>query len=332
MERLEAQKLVAETGRMLLEKGLVARTWGNVSARIDEERFAITPSGLDYTQMTAADVVVMNLKTKEWEGQLKPSGERGVHAAAYQFNPAIGFVIHTHQTYATAIGLSGFDDMVLTPEEMEQLEGIALAGYGLPGTKKLTENVDCALKTGAHVVLMAHHGALICGRDREDAFHKALVLEEAAKRSVEITQDKKKTCNQKAAGEILAAVKKEYPHYQYIMTPEIMEAAALKQSIPSQLDDMAQMIGTKIPWTDAQPDKVLEVLKKTDAVLIPTVGAIMKAEDSEDCTALGILVEKSVICFLHTKQKGVRADLSWFDTRLMRFVYKQKYSKQKTKK
>lgn len=34
----EARRLVAEAGRMLLAKRLAARTWGNVSCRIGEER------------------------------------------------------------------------------------------------------------------------------------------------------------------------------------------------------------------------------------------------------------------------------------------------------
>ena len=48
---------VAETGRLLLEKRLVARTWGNFSARLDEAQFVITPSGLGYEQMSADDMV-----------------------------------------------------------------------------------------------------------------------------------------------------------------------------------------------------------------------------------------------------------------------------------
>ena len=48
----EARTLVVEAGRRLLERGLVARTWGNISARISEHRFVITPSGLAYETMT----------------------------------------------------------------------------------------------------------------------------------------------------------------------------------------------------------------------------------------------------------------------------------------
>ena len=42
---------ICETGRELLENGLVARTWGNVSARADGEHYLVTPSGMDYGAM-----------------------------------------------------------------------------------------------------------------------------------------------------------------------------------------------------------------------------------------------------------------------------------------
>ena len=58
-----------------------------------------------------------------WEGARKPSGERGVHAAAYAQLPEVNFVIHTHQGCASALGLAGFDAMDITPEERAALGG-----------------------------------------------------------------------------------------------------------------------------------------------------------------------------------------------------------------
>ena len=53
MEEQMARRLVAAEGKKLQQAGLVARTWGNISCRIDENHFVITPSGLDYETMTA---------------------------------------------------------------------------------------------------------------------------------------------------------------------------------------------------------------------------------------------------------------------------------------
>lgn len=43
-----AREQVIEAGRRLVSSGLIARTWGNVSCRIDSDYFIITPSGRDY--------------------------------------------------------------------------------------------------------------------------------------------------------------------------------------------------------------------------------------------------------------------------------------------
>ena len=94
---------------MLLETGLVARTWGNVSCRLDDTRYLISPSGLAYTRTTEADIALCATGSDTWSGPRKPSSERGIHAAAYRQFPEVGFVIHTHQTYASALGLAGSD-------------------------------------------------------------------------------------------------------------------------------------------------------------------------------------------------------------------------------
>lgn len=72
----EAKKLVVEAGKKLLETGLIARTWGNVSARISDTQFVITPSGRAYDTLTPDEVVVVNIDDCSHEGDIKPSSER----------------------------------------------------------------------------------------------------------------------------------------------------------------------------------------------------------------------------------------------------------------
>ena len=118
---------MVKTGRELLDTGLVARTWGNISCRCGEQDFLITPSGLDYTRTQPEDIVKVSLLTGEWEGRRKPSSERGVHSIAYQMFPEVQYVIHTHQIFATAFGIAGFEELMLTQEQRLQRGGIALA-------------------------------------------------------------------------------------------------------------------------------------------------------------------------------------------------------------
>ena len=184
MNNRNERELLVETGRELLEKNIVARTWGNTSCRVDDEHCLITPSGLDYMQTTEEDIVLLDLKSGEWEGRRKPSGERGVHIAAYRQFPGVNFVIHTHQNYATAIGLTGIDSLQITEEEKRQLGGLGAAAYGLPGMKKLTDAVDHVLQQGIQTVLMVHHGVLVCGRDKAQAMERVQLLEKICERNI----------------------------------------------------------------------------------------------------------------------------------------------------
>ncbi|MEL7657975.1 MAG: class II aldolase/adducin family protein, partial [Bacillota bacterium] len=103
MERIEAKNLVIKAGLELMNSGLIARTWGNVSCRIDETTFAITPSGREYQTLTPDDIVEVKIEDLSHTGNIKPSSEKGIHAAVYQIHPEMNFVIHTHQENASAM-------------------------------------------------------------------------------------------------------------------------------------------------------------------------------------------------------------------------------------
>lgn len=329
MEESKARGLVVDTGKKLLETGLVARTWGNVSCRLDENNIVITPSGLDYTKTKEEDIVRMNLETGAWQGIHKPSGERRVHVAAYQVFPEVNFVIHTHQTYASALGLAVFQHVDITKEEKEKLGGIMLADYGLPGTKKLTHAVKEALRIGAKVVLMKHHGVLICGSDRDETMEKAILLEEICKRNIKGSFDATEQVTDQEIEALLGAVRGNFRYTAPVQTPAAIVCASLGKPIFAQVDDMAQMIGRRIPVVANDPEKIIAALKKGNAILVPGVGAVVRSDAEDDLTALQLLVDKAAVCSIHTTAMKVKARISAFDTALMKLVYQKKYSKQK---
>ena len=67
MDILQAKKEVIAAGLRLVEKGLIARTWGNVSCRVDENSFVITPSGKPYEGLTPDDIVEVKIDTLSYE-------------------------------------------------------------------------------------------------------------------------------------------------------------------------------------------------------------------------------------------------------------------------
>jgi len=316
---------VAETGRLLLESRLVARTWGNFSARLDGMCFAITPSGLGYEQMGADDIVRFCPADDSYEGSRKPSSEKGIHAAAYRLFPEVGFVIHTHQAYATALGLTAPEQLRITEEEKASLGGLAWAAYGLPGTKKLKNAVAAAMQTGAHTVLMEHHGALICGADREEAFRRASLLEDICRRSCRCEESVPAATDSSA---LLVRIQKEYPNAAVEDGDASRAWSALRRPLRAQLDDAAQMIGLRIPF--ARDERELgKLLGAYGSVFVEGIGAVVCGEDEGDSAALRVLTDKAALAALHTRALHVRAGLSLFDRVLMRQIYRLKYSKKK---
>ena len=185
MSETEIKNIVCQTGKQLLKDGLVVRTWGNVSHRLDEEYMVITPSGKLYDQLEADDMVVVHLKTFKAAGKHKPSSEFKMHAGIYLSRKNIHAIIHTHQVNASVVAACRrevppiFDDQV-------QLIGptVRVTDYALSNTKKIVRKVVKALE-GRNAALIANHGAVCIGRDMEEANAVALLLEKTCKAFIE---------------------------------------------------------------------------------------------------------------------------------------------------
>jgi L-ribulose-5-phosphate 4-epimerase len=101
---LEAlRRQVLEANLALPAHGLVTLTWGNVSG-IDRDAglVAIKPSGVDYAEMGADDMVIVDLDGNQVEGERRPSTDTPTHLALYRAFDSIGGVAHTHSAWATA--------------------------------------------------------------------------------------------------------------------------------------------------------------------------------------------------------------------------------------
>ena len=354
MSNMDKRREIIDTGIGLLEEKLVARTWGNISARIDADNYLITPSGLDYTSMREEDIVSVNIKTGEYTGINRPSGEKGVHSAAYEVFDDVNFVVHTHQTYATAVSLAGFDSLEatagsptgsesfetsagstagselfdITEEEIEKLGGIALAEYGLPGTKEITNACKSALLTGAHTVLMIHHGVLVLGKDKEEAMKRVKLLESICERNVKRVIKDNTLNNYPKASDTCPEDNSSYRYCEVLTDKALIALSNSETEIFSQLDDVSQMIGTKIVTVDSL-DKALKL--SDNAVLIKGVGALIKAENKDDLEALKVLMNKMAIVKLYTKAKNVKAEISIEESDFMHYDYVTRYSKQNIK-
>lgn len=186
MKLHDIKKQVIDTALHLTELGLIARTWGNVSLRIDSETMLITPSGRRYETMVPDDIVLMNINNFMSKGKFRASEEKRIHAAAYRMNSRTRAVIHTHQPAASAVAAARKSISVKDPQWQQVLGSnkVKCGGYALPGTKKLTRRTVSVLQN-AKSCLLANHGVVCTGETVDEAIQVALTLEKAAQAFIE---------------------------------------------------------------------------------------------------------------------------------------------------
>jgi len=177
----QIRKEVAKTTRRLYDIGYVLDREGNVSVRAPvPDRYVITPSQVPRYIVKASDILVVNGDGDVMEGERNPSVETPMHLRIYSTRPEVGSVIHFHSFHATA--LAALHETI--PPFLEEMipflgEDIPTVGYAISGTEELASNVAKGLGN-RNGVLIANHGAIVCGKDLPDAFYKAMLLEKAA--------------------------------------------------------------------------------------------------------------------------------------------------------
>lgn len=179
---MEMQEKVQFTAVKSYREGLVAGTSGNVSY-FDHENgvMAITASNLDYNIMLPEDVVLMKLDGTILKGQHKPSSEWQMHAEIYKAREDVNAIIHTHGPHATGFAVTHQEIPLVLVEMLPFIGGsIPLAKFALPGTPELGKECVKALET-RNACLMENHGVVAIGKSLEQAYLRAVYVEDAAK-------------------------------------------------------------------------------------------------------------------------------------------------------
>ena len=186
MGKFDSEKLtVLTTTHWLAENGYLGKrsSGGNLSLRIaNQDAIAITPSGRPYLKMAVEDVCVVDLDGRFLDGNLKPSIEAGMHLGIYKQRPDVKAVIHTHQTYASALAIinrpipSLFDEIIVEIGHM-----VEVIPYAFSGSAEFVQNVVDKLGNQCHCYLIQNHGALSLGSDMERALKNAELLENVAR-------------------------------------------------------------------------------------------------------------------------------------------------------
>jgi L-fuculose-phosphate aldolase len=173
---------VLAAAKDMLRRGLVEGTAGNISARREDGTLVITPSSVDYGDMTIDDLVVVDADgavVQAADGR-SPSSEMQLHLACYRAFDDIGSVIHSHPVWATMFAVAHQPIPACIDEFAVYCGGeIRCADYAASGTPDVGHNAVKALE-GRAAALIANHGLVAVGPRPDKALHVTALVERTA--------------------------------------------------------------------------------------------------------------------------------------------------------
>lgn len=175
------KKEIIKTALQLKEYRLISLSGGNVSLKTSREHVIATPSGMLYDDMVPGDVVVLDINGKTIEGKRRVSVD--IEAILYILNniPEVNAVIHTHQVYASAVGLvedqlpaavTTLPNACLGPVNVAPYSSAASLEMGIATVKYINNK---------RAVILKNHGVVTVGSNLKEALYAAVYLEDAAK-------------------------------------------------------------------------------------------------------------------------------------------------------
>lgn len=174
------REAIIDVCQRLYQRGFIAGTEGNVSARADASRIWITPSGLHKGMMPKDDLLLTDLEGRVLIGQGRPSSESPMHLSLYQSRADIGAIVHAHPPLATAITVTGRRLPVnLLPEAVVVLGDVPTIPYQMPSTWDFGKAVSEAMQH-TDAALLENHGAVAVGPTLQAAFNVMETIERAA--------------------------------------------------------------------------------------------------------------------------------------------------------
>lgn len=178
MHCYETREMVVRYCQRLGASKLASGTSGNISMRDPGSGLvAISPSAMDYADMTAEDVVLMDRDGQLVDPGRRPSSEWQMHLGCYQLREDTGAVVHTHSPAATTLAVLGRE--LPAVHYMVALNGrdhVPLAPYRRFGSAELAQAAVAAMGDG-WACLLQNHGVLATGPDLVSAWDLAEQIE-----------------------------------------------------------------------------------------------------------------------------------------------------------
>ncbi|MGM0785425.1 MAG: 3-oxo-tetronate 4-phosphate decarboxylase [Pseudomonadota bacterium] len=175
---------IVTLGRSLFDRGLTMGSSGNISVRLEDGGWLMTPTNACLGRLDPARIARLD-RDGHWQDGDKPTKEHFLHMAMYAERPRSEAIVHLHSTHSVAVScLPDIDpgDCIppLTAYYVMRVGRLPLVPYHLPGDPALGDAVRGL--AGQHsAVLLANHGPVVAGKSLEAAVYATEELEETAK-------------------------------------------------------------------------------------------------------------------------------------------------------
>ena len=195
----ELRQLICRVGQLMYRQGYVDGAGGNISARLDDDRILMTPSGLALGFLDAEQLIVVNTsgervdEPSEANAHLRPTSESAMHLECYRQRDDVQAVVHAHPPTAVALTLVGYDFQQCIIPEMVVLLGMApTAPYSTPSSQENSDAITNLIREH-DVILLSNHGSLTVAKSLWDAYmmlesleHSATILHRALQLSADL--------------------------------------------------------------------------------------------------------------------------------------------------
>jgi L-ribulose-5-phosphate 4-epimerase len=175
---------VAKLHELLVRYNLVIWTGGNISGRVPgEDLFVIKPSGVEYDDLTAENMILCDLDGTVVDGEHAPSSDTAAHAYVYRAMPHVNGIVHTHSTYATAWAARGEAIPCVITGQADEFGGeIPVGPFAIIGDDSIGRGIVATLEGHrSRAVLMQNHGVFTIGSSPRDAVKAAVMTEDVAR-------------------------------------------------------------------------------------------------------------------------------------------------------
>lgn len=177
---------IVEYSRLVWSRGLVDGNGGNLSVKVSDNLYMVTPTMFSKRDVTVSDlcfvdgngVMVEELMRRYGQSAgIRPTSEFATHLAVYRADPSAMAIVHTHPPYTCSYA---FTDAVpaqaLSPESAIWMGELQMVPYAPAGSEELASSVE-RNAAGRNVLVLQNHGLIAWGRNLKEAFWRTEVVE-----------------------------------------------------------------------------------------------------------------------------------------------------------